>query len=291
MRLAAKWRTSWTIHANGIDEGRIESVRIGSEWVDVVRLGRGDPLVLVPGLAGSWKLLFPLAQMLARSFRCDRPGPAGRRCPLGRSRGPPGTGLRRGRVRSGFGFFDRSPGTECPAVLGVSFGGAIALEYAAEHPHRLGALIVNGVEARFHRTIGSSIARLALERFPLPSDNPFINQFFHLLYGAKPEPGPLVDFVVDRIWETDQSVMAQRLAQLESFDVSDRLWRIDAPTLVLAGDRDVIVPVARQRMLADSIAGARFEMIPNAGHVAFLTHRAEFVRDVRRHLRGVKAAV
>jgi 3-oxoadipate enol-lactonase len=147
------------------------------------------------------------------------------------------------------------------------------------------------VEARFQRTIGSTIARRALERFPLPSDNPFINQFFHLLYGAKPEPGPLVDFVVDRIWETDQRIMAQRLAQLESFDVSDRLWRIDSPTLVLAGARDVIVPVARQRAMAEGISGARFELIANAGHVGFLTHRAEVVRDIRRHLRAVKATV
>src|SRR5262249_59652452 len=103
------------------------------------------------------------------------------------------------------------------------------------------------------------------------------NEFFHLLFGTKPEPGPLLDFVVERIWETDQSVMAQRLAQLESFDVSDRLWRIDVPTLVLAGGRDVIVPPARQRALADSIAGARFEIIEGAGHVGFLTHRAEVV--------------
>ena len=70
-----------------------------------------------------------------------------------------------------------------------------------------------------------------LERFPLPSDSRFINQFFHLLFGSKPEPGPLVDFVIDRIWETGQSVMAERLAQLESFDISDRLWSIGAPTL------------------------------------------------------------
>jgi pimeloyl-ACP methyl ester carboxylesterase len=100
-----------------------------------------------------------------------------------------------------------------------------------------------------------------------------------------------VDFVVDRIWQTDQKVIADRLAKLELFDVSDRLWRIDAPTLVLAGARDVIVPVARQRALAEGIAGARFETIGSAGHVGFLTHRAEVVREIRRHLRAVKTAV
>jgi pimeloyl-ACP methyl ester carboxylesterase len=291
MRLAAKWRTSWTIHANGIDQGRIESVRISSEWVDVVRLGRGDPLVLVPGLAGSWKLLFPLAQMLAPHFDVILPGLRGDAFPWGDLESHPKPICGVGEYARDLAFLIDHLGLECPALMGVSFGGAIALEYAAEHPHRLGALILNGVEARFHRTIGSTIARHALERFPLPNDNPFINQFFHLLYGAKPEPGPLVDFVVDRIWETDQSVMAQRLAQLETFDVSDRLWTIDVPTMVLAGARDVIVPVSRQQVLAKEIAGARFTTIENGGHLAFLTHRAEFVRDVRRHLREVKAAV
>jgi pimeloyl-ACP methyl ester carboxylesterase len=291
MRLAAKWRTSWTIHTNGIDAGRIESIRIGGEWLDVVRLGRGEPLVLVPGLAGSWKLLLPLAQMLARHFDVVVPALRGDGSPWSDTEKHPEQVRDLGEYAQDLAFLIDHLGLECPSVLGVSFGGAIALEFAALHPHRLGALVLNGVEARFHRTIGSSIARRALERFPLPRDNPFINQFFHLLYGAKPEPGPLVDFVVDRIWETDQSVMAQRLAQLEAFDISDRLWRIDTPTLVLAGARDVIVPVERQRMLAKGILGASFQVIPDAGHVAFLTHRAEFVRDIRRHVRGVKASV
>ena len=291
MRLSAKWRDSWTVHSNGIEHGRIETVRIAAEWVDVLRLGRGDPLVIVPGLAGSWKLLLPLARVLAQHFDVIVPGMRGDGFVWGAFEQPAA------RVGDVGGYADdlasilSQLGLECPALLGVSFGGAIALEYAVLHPRQISALILNGVEARFHRTIGSAIARRALERYPLPVDNPFINQFFHLLYGAKPEPGPLVDFVVDRIWQTDQKVMAERLAWLESFDVSDRLWRIDAPTLVLAGARDVIVPVARQRALADGIAGARFETIFDAGHVGFLTHRAEVVRDIRRHLRGVKTAV
>jgi pimeloyl-ACP methyl ester carboxylesterase len=291
MQLSAKWRAAWTIQADGIEQRRIQSVRIDGEWVDVVRMGRGEPLVLVPGLAGSWKLLFPLARMLARHFDVILPGLRGDGSRWGDLESQPGRAGDVGDYADDLALLIDQFGLERPAVMGVSFGGAIALEYAAWHPHRLGALIVNGVEARFHRTIGSRIARLALERFPLPSDSPFINQFFHLLYGAKPEPGPLVDFVVDRIWETDQSIMAQRLAQLETFDVSGRLSRIDAPALVLAGARDVIVPVARQEALAREISGARFATIDDAGHLAFLTHRTRFVRDVRRHLRGVKAAI
>ena len=178
-----------------------------------------------------------------------------------------------------------------PKVFGISYGGAIALELATHHPESLGGLIVYGAEARFHRTLGSSIARRVLERFPLPRDNRFVNQFFHLLYGAKPEPGPLVDFVVERIWETDQSVIAERLAHLEAFDVSDDLWRIEMPTLVIAGSRDVIVPAARERALAREISGAQFETVEGAGHIGFLTHRAEVVRSVRRYLRQVEAAV
>jgi pimeloyl-ACP methyl ester carboxylesterase len=114
-----------------------------------------------------------------------------------------------------------------------------------------------------------------------------VNQFFNLLHGGKPKRGALASFVVGRCWETDQSVMARRLGLLESFDVSDRLWKIDIPTLVVAGTRDVIVPERRQRALAAEIRGARFATLDGAGHVGFLSHRAELARHVRRFLRSI----
>ncbi len=291
MRLAAKWQASWKMVSPGIDQERLESVAIGGECVELLRLGHGEPIVLVPGLAGGWRLVLPLARALARHFQVFLYGLRGDRCPWSGydEARPHVTGIddHAGDLAR---LIERL-GLDRPAVMGVSFGGAIALELAAEHPDHLSALVVNGTEARFRSTIGSTIARRVLERFPLPNDNRFVNQFFNLLYGSKPEPGPLIDFVVDRIWETDQSVMAQRLAQLESFDLSDRLWQIDVPTLVVAGARDVIVPAARQRALADEIAGARFQIVENAGHIGFLTHQTELIQNVKRHLRQVKAMV
>ena len=141
-----------------------------------------------------------------------------------------------------------------PTILGFRMVVRSALELAAHHSECLGGLIIYGAEARFHRTLRLAIARRVLERFPLPSDNRFVNQFFHLLYGTKPEPGPLVDFVVERIWETDQSVIAERLAQLESFDVTERLggWILQHWS---SPARDVIVPVARQALGAGTSRG------------------------------------
>ena len=229
MQLSAKWQDLWAMHPHGVEGRRIQNLIIGGESVEVVRLGQGDPIVVVPGLAGSWRLLWPTVRSLARHFEVIAFGLSGDH---GASDDLDG-GV--GRIRA-IGDYAQDVvslidqlGLDCPAVFGVSFGGAIALELAAEHPDRLGALILHGAEARFRPNIGSRIARRVLERFPLPSDSCFINQFFHLLFGTKPEPGPLVDFVIDRIWETGQRVMAERLAQLESFDISDRLWSIGAP--------------------------------------------------------------
>ncbi len=272
-------------------EGRRTQVRLGGSLVEVVRLGRGRPMVLVPGLAGSWPLMMPLAHRLAHHFEVITYGLRGDGFAAPTFTAPGSEIWDMASHAADLASLIAQLGLECPTVFGVSFGGAIALELAIEHPSRLGALIVQGADARFSRTLGSSIARRVLERFALPPDNRFVNQFFNLLHGAKPEPGPLVDFVTATIWETDQSVMASRLALLEQFDIMDQLWRIDVPTLVMAGSKDVIVPPSRQERLARSIPGARFELLEGAGHIGFLTHRSEALRHVRALVQAVGTSV
>jgi len=267
-------------------EGRVRQVRVDGVGVEVLEIGRGEPIVLVPGLAGGRKLLTPLARSLAKRHRVitynfrDEANPLSTR-----------PARQVGDYARDLSGLIEGLGLERPTVFGVSFGGAVALELAADHPHRVGRLIVSGVESRFRASLGSSIALRVLQRFPLPSDNPFVNQFFNLFHGGRPESAAMARFVVERCWETDQGVMARRLAMLEGFDVSDRLWRIEAPTLVLGGTRDVVVPAARQEALASAIAGARFESIEGAGHVGFLTHAAEVAGHVEVLCRGGRTSL
>lgn len=279
MRLAPRRWEHW-VRFQDYGEAMARRVGLRSGGGEVIRIGQGEPIVLVPGLAGGWRLLAPLARQLAVRHEVIILGLRGDQAPMpspgGESLAGDATEVAEviGALR-----------LERPTVFGVSFGGAVALELAVENPGLIGALVVMGAEARFRGGVGATIARRVLERFPLPSDNRFINQFFNLLHGGRPESAALAEFVVGRCWETDQAVMAARLQALETFDVVDRLWRIDVPTVVLAGSRDVIVPPPRQRDLAESIAGARFELLDGAGHVGFLTHRVEIARHVRRLVR------
>lgn len=292
MRLSRKWQGYDAVLTPDFGARSASRVTVQGEDFDVVRMGRGDPLVVVPGMAGGWRLATPLLRALSRRFqvisynlRGDRTHGAG---PLGATRTPY---VEIGQHAADLAALIERLGLERPSVLGVSFGGAVALELAVEQPHILDTLVVQGIEPKFRATTASAIVRHVLERYALPPDSPFVNQFLNLLYARKPEPGPAHDVVVDRIWQTPQSVIADRLAQLEQFDVTDRLWRLDVPTLVLAGAKDAIIPASRQRRLAQEISGARFEAIDGAGHIAFVTHADAMSVQVQAHLERIKAHV
>jgi pimeloyl-ACP methyl ester carboxylesterase len=242
--------------------------------------GEGPPLVLVPGLAGGFELLGPLAQLLARHFRVISYQLRGE---------DDSFALRRaftlGDLVQDLAEFIDWHCLESPTVFGVSFGGVLALEFAARYPHRLGHLVVQGAGARFERGLLHRIAGTVLSRFQLPADNPFINQFFNLLFGARQKPGPLFNFVTQQIWQTDQSVMAHRLRLVEEFNVDQRLERLRMPTLVLAGDRDLLVSEGSLQALCDGVPDAHQVQLKGCGHLAFVTHPERVAGEVSRFLR------
>lgn len=240
-----------------------------------VRMGAGDPIIVVPGLAGGVGLLEPLMEELSQTHQVIAYELRG----------------------EGEDFFDRdftlsqlvrdldtligSLGFERPGLLGLSFGGAIALEYASRWPGKLSYVAVQGAGARFEPGLFGQVAQEVLGRVCLPENNPFINQFFSVLIGDRRRPGDRFDFVVDRCWRTDQWVMAHRLGLLEGFDLTPNIASIRVPALVLAGERDVVVPPGEAGRLAEGLPMSQLEEIPHAGHLAFVTHPHEVARRIR----------
>jgi pimeloyl-ACP methyl ester carboxylesterase len=241
--------------------------------------GDGPPLVLVPGLSGGFELLGPLARLLARDFRVISY----------QIRGEDDCFALRRRfdladlVEDLAEFLDWC-GLERPPLLGVSFGGVLALELAMRRPHRLSALAVQGAGARFERGLLQQVASAILSRYPLPPDSPFVNQFFNLLFGGRQQPGPLVEFVTRQCWQTDQSVMTHRFHLVESFDPGRRLAGVRVPALLMAGDRDLLVSAGSQADLAAGLVNARAVRLKACGHFAFVTHPARVAAEVKQFL-------
>ncbi len=228
--------------------------------------GRGQPIVLIPGLAGGYDLLGPVAQELARHYRVISYQLRGEGDCFA--------------LRRRFGWRDLIEdlhefigwhGLERPVLCGVSFGGVLALEYAARFPNAVQAVGVQGVGIRYERGLVQRIASLVLSGYPLPPNSPFVNQFFNLLFGGR-QSRPTFEFVTRQCWQTDQSVMAHRLHLAERCDLALRLDRVTAPTRALAGERDLLVSPASLEELCTSLPAGNGELLPQCGHLAFVTH-------------------
>ena len=240
--------------------------QLANYTVEYCEWGDGPPLVIVPGLAGGMGLLGPLVRELSRKFHVISY----------QIRGEDNCFA----LRRPFSMFDLVEDLhefidwhclESPSLLGVSFGGALALEFAARYPHRLQNLIIQGAGARFEPGLIQRVAKAVLTRFPLPFDNPFINQFFNLLFGGAQKQDALFNFVTNQIWQTDQSVIAHRLQLIEDYDMTERLPQIRVPTLVLVGEKDLLVSRRSLRVLSGGLPSAKFVGLPECGHLAFVT--------------------
>src|SRR6266446_1586022 len=104
----------------------------------IVQQGTGEPLVLIPGIQGKWEYLGPAVDALSRSFRVitfPLSGEPASGLPFEGSRGLEGC------VEQVTGILD-TLNIERATICGVSFGGLIALRFAAAQPDRARALIL-----------------------------------------------------------------------------------------------------------------------------------------------------
>jgi pimeloyl-ACP methyl ester carboxylesterase len=173
-------------------------------------------------------------------------------------------------------------------VVGLSFGAIVAQEIAIRHPHRVRSLV-----------LGSSTAGGGLYAPPEPAVRDFVSRLEELpaeeglwasvpyLYAAGTchRLAPLIgEDIARRLGQPlDPRAYRRQLAIARAHDTAARLTEIGAPTLVVHGEQDRILPLDNGRWLAEGIAGARFMALPAAGH-AFPTDKPSANRELVRFL-------
>ena len=235
----------------------------GDISVHYATLGRGVPLLMLMGMGGSgdsWGDDF--TEQLARRFHLLMPDNRG----TGRTpRGEAPYSIAR-LATDAVAVLDAER-IDRAHVLGISMGGMVAQELAIGYSGRVGGLVLGCTTAGgrgFVPPRGDAlreVERLGLLGAPALVTTP---EF------AARHPGRLARLGLRGLARpTPRETWQAQLAAVASFDASARLGRIAAPTLVITGDRDLIMPPDNSRRLAHGIPDARGVLVKGTGHCFF----------------------
>jgi len=254
--------------------------RVGNVFLNVEVVGRGDPLLLMHGGPGAdlWTLhrfrsLADRFRLVFYDHRCN-----------GRSEAAELESFTWDNLVADADALRESLGIQRWAVLGHSFGGHVALEYALRHPERIARLILmdTGPDARWAR---EEAPRRLEARGIAPAKVNLVRRWFTGaiepremlpillrigdLYDSRPSVLRTFRTLLSGGWRSrmrgDTFVHASRQL-VPGWSVVDRLGEIAIPTLVIAGNDDFIFPPECQAELVSAIPDARLLLVANAGH-------------------------
>jgi len=231
------------------------------------RTGSGPPVLLITGLGlsgGAWWRTVPVLARGLEVITFDNRG-------VGRSRGLFHTYTTEAMSDDAVSVLDAA-GVECAHVYGISLGGMVAQQLAIRHPERVRSLVLGATHAggpQVHWPDLDVLKFLPRRLRMRPEEGAWSSVAFNYGERCRREHA-------DRIAED----IAQRLAhpfpeaayraQLWAgalHDCSGRLHRITAPTLVVHGREDRMIPIENGRMLAERISGARLIEVEECGHL------------------------
>ncbi|HVH52780.1 MAG TPA: alpha/beta hydrolase [Actinomycetota bacterium] len=267
-----------------------------SLFVDVV--GHGDPLVLMHGgPSADLYTMLPFRRLADRftlifyDHRCN-----------GRSIGASVSSMTWENLTADADALREKLGFERWAVLGHSFGGQVALEYALRYPESLShfVLLDTGGESRWSR---ENAPKVLAERGYSPKKVELVRRWFNGEY--KPWEWYTIFMRISSAYQYDSSLrlLLRELMEgawrskvrpeaaifahghlLKGWTVMNRLGEITVPTLVMAGRDDFVFPPECQEELAAGIPNACLRIIERAGHNPHEEQTAEVMAAVQEFL-------
>jgi pimeloyl-ACP methyl ester carboxylesterase len=178
-------------------------------------------------------------------------------------------------------------------VAGFSMGSAIAQELAIGHPELVRSLVLMSTYARPDALFRSQLNFWRWLVEVAPSERAFFEAFFTWVYTPRAHAdGTVAQIVEEALAFPHKQPLEAFQAQVDvclAHDTEDRLSEIGAPTLVLSGELDIILPPRFGRSVAAGIPNARFDVMPGEAHQPFQEVPEEFDARVGAFWREVEA--
>ncbi|HXV96690.1 MAG TPA: alpha/beta hydrolase [Gaiellaceae bacterium] len=263
---------------------RRDDVRVGDLRIAYAEAGEGPSLILLHGGWSDSRIWRRQLDALARDFAVaawDAPG-------CGLSSDPPAD-WRMADYADCLAAWLEAVGSERPHVIGLSWGGALALELYRRHPQVPASLVLAGAYAGWAGSLPPDVVAERLERvlreIELPPEewvSAYIPGFF-----TEAAPAGLVEEIeamMCNLHPAGTRVMLQAMAEA---DLRDVLPWIRVPTLLLYGELDQRSPLHIAEELHAAIPSSRLVVLPGVGHLACAERPDEFNEAVRAFaLRG-----
>ena len=228
----------------------------------------GTPLILLPGIADSWRIFEPLLAELPESVHAFALSQRGH----GDS-DRPATGYRTRDFVEDLRLFMDALRIQKAIIVGASSGGFAARSFAAMHPERTAGLVLLGSPA----TLTGRPNPFAELKDPI---NPgFVNSFAESVL-SRPASAEALDSMVAENLKVPARVWLETSNGLLEETFPGELAKIQAPTLIVWGEQDPIITNEDQLALAEAIKGSKLIMHPGAGHMLYWEEPALIARDI-----------
>ena len=259
----------WQLRLAGARERTIDLGGIAQRYFEAGRArAAGEAIVFLHGLGDAAEGFARVLPILAREGWALAPDLAG----FGRTPIPP-EGMRFSVLTDYLDRFLDAAGVSRATLVGNSLGGAVAIRYAARHPERVARLFLLNSAGTLEK------APAALE----PTTRVLARELVEISTGSGRVPRFILD---DLIRRARGAARVAYLASDEPTDVRADLPRVVAPTTIVWGERDRLIPLALGERLREAIAGAELIVLPGVGHVPQAEAPRRVAAIIRERLRG-----
>ena len=166
-------------------------------------------------------------------------------------------------------------------VMGVSWGGAMAQQFALQNPARINKLILCATSAGMLMVPGNPAALVKMADPRRYIDPDFMAKHFKTLYGGM--VGNKSEHI-SRITPPSKTGYFYQLMAMMGWTSAPFLPFLKTETLVMMGDDDQIVPLANGKFLNFLIPNSELFVVKNGGHLFLLSHVEESITAIRAFL-------